>query len=136
MSSGRARSPCDTDPRQFRLDAPKKAQVRDFVNAVAQGDIEHVQEASSPEIRWEAVGSKVIEGPDEVVAYLDGPADKALTITRSISHGNEFAAVGERVTTDDEIRRFALFVSFTSHRKDAKVEAVVHDEMALSDDRT
>jgi len=115
---------------------PKKAQVRDFVIAVAQGDIEHVLDASSPEIRWESVGSKVFEGPDEVVAYLDGPADKALTITRLISHGKEVAAEGERVTADDEIRRFVQFVTFTSHSKNAKVKAVVHYEMALSDDRT
>jgi hypothetical protein len=105
--------------------APRKAQVRDWLIAVAQGDPDEVGRLLSEDVSWEAVGSSTIHGRDVVLAGLRSEPARTLVVASLLSHGKFVAAEGSMLSADGGSERFAYFFTFTGHAKTALIGSVI-----------
>ena len=108
--------------------APRKAQVRDWLIAFASGDVDAVCAELSDDVTWEIAGAAPTSGIDAVRSQLEALADhdvSALTIRPLISHGKEFAAEGT-LTVGGSNERFAYVLTWSSHAKTADISYVLN----------
>lgn len=80
---------CDNAPRQ-RL-------IIELNMAFAEGDTDTIASFVAPDIRWEMVGDRVLEGKDAFIAQLraiEQAKAASLHITSVLTHGREAAAHG------------------------------------------
>lgn len=104
--------------------APKKAQVRDWLIALASSESGEVTRLLDADVRWEHVGDETWTGIDDVAARLPSEPAELLQISRLLSHGKEVAAEGRLVPADGPARRFAHLLRFTGHGKNAKLASI------------
>ena len=105
--------------------APRKVVIRDFLIALYQRDIPHVQESLKDDVDWDIIGSTQFQGVDEVSSWVQTqPSATALHLHTVITHGTDCGADG-RVTYSDgtEIAFNHVFV-FAGHSKTAKIKAI------------
>ncbi|MAT05925.1 MAG: hypothetical protein CL424_12875 [Acidimicrobiaceae bacterium] len=103
--------------------APRKAQVRDWLTDVVRGDVDAACSALDDEIVWEIVGHRTRVGIGVVREALRRAAEERasrLTIRHLLSHGKQVAVEGD-VDGDG----FAHIVTFTGHGKAAHIAEVV-----------
>lgn len=103
--------------------APRKAQVRDWVVALAAGDVDAVCNELDTGVRWDVAGQRRYEGIDEVRRYVEQLADEEITslsIRHVLSHGKQVVAEGATDTT-----RFIHLVTYTGHSKTASIAEVI-----------
>ena len=111
--------------------APRKAQVRDWLIALAKGDSETVSHELDDQVRWEVAGDRVRDGIEEVRRYIELLAEDRVTqisIRHLLSHGKQVAAEG---ATDS--RRFAHVITYTGHGKTAKIAEIISYHAQRSD---
>ncbi len=71
--------------------APKEAQVRDWLIALAEGDVESVCRGLDLDVRWDVAGENIFDGMDEVHRYVAELAEDH--IERHISHARQGSVV-------------------------------------------
>ena len=80
------------------------------------------------DVRWEFVGSGVIEGTEDLAAELVAASrstTRELVIENILSHGNRCATNGTIHYSDGAAVTFCDIYVFESHGKNAKIKAVV-----------
>lgn len=103
--------------------APRKAQVRDWLIALAEGDVDAVCRELDDDACWDVVGHQRYDGIDEVRGYVERLAEDhvdQLSIRHLLSHGKQVAAEGTTTTS-----RFAHVITYTGHGKTAKVAEII-----------
>lgn len=103
--------------------APRKAQVRDWLIALAEADVETVCSELAGDVRWDVVGSRVYAGVDEVrrrVQQFAADRGSRLFIRHLLSHGKQVCAEGATST-----QRFVHVITYTGHGKTAKIAEIV-----------
>lgn len=103
--------------------APRKAQVRDWLIALAAGDVDAVCSELDGDVRWDIAGGHRYEGIDEVRSYVEQLTEnrvKKLSIRHLLSHGKQVAAEGATTTS-----RFAHVITYKSHGKAAKIAEII-----------
>ena len=75
--------------------SPKQKLLEDVSVAIACADIESVEALALPEVLWDKVGRKPLQGLEAVVSGIrrDGPAAEVI-IERVVSHGRAGAVNG------------------------------------------
>ncbi|HEY4557698.1 MAG TPA: hypothetical protein VIG82_05860 [Enteractinococcus sp.] len=105
--------------------APRKIVIRDFLIALYQQDEDHVLEALAEDIRWELVGSRVLNGLEEVREWLRRePPVRELHIAMVITHGTDCGVDGWVVYADGRTRALSHVLIFAGHAKSAKIKAL------------
>ncbi|MBY5161910.1 nuclear transport factor 2 family protein [Salsipaludibacter albus] len=112
--------------------APRKAQVRDWLISLAEADVDTVCSQLDDDVRWDVAGSRVHSGIDEVRCLVEGWAEdhvSQLRIRHLLSHGKQVCAEGATST-----RRFVHVVTYTSHGRAAKIAEIVTYHAAATED--
>ena len=107
--------------------APKKAQLRDFNIAFAEGDVDRILGFVSDNVTWNRVGDTRIEGRENFENDLRPMQDvraKEVEITDIITHGNVGAAHGILRFENGQSYAFCDVYRFTSHARDAKIREI------------
>ncbi len=95
--------------------SPRKEFLKQFHTAMAEGDWSFVADNLSDSIRWEWVGSQVLEGKEAVEEQLaKSPLwqVKELVVDAIITHGNEASANGRVVTAAGKTFAFCNVYKF------------------------
>ena len=103
--------------------APKKAQVRDWLIALAECDIDAVCREVDADVGWDVAGNQRYDGIDEVQTYVEKLAEEhvdALSMRHLLSQRKQVAA--ERATTSS---RFVHVITYTGHGKTAKFAEII-----------
>lgn len=96
--------------------SPRKAFIRDFNIAFAEGDVSFLVEHAGEDIVWRVVGNKELSGKSEYereLGSMAGQTVRELTIHSIVTHGREAAANGTLVMENDERYEFCDVYSFT-----------------------
>lgn len=104
--------------------APKKAQVRDWLIAVSERRVADVVASVEDDVTWELLGSASAAGRDEVARWLDGSADRSLHIRSLISHGNQIAAETTVVDQAGQTSHLAHVVVYRGFSKSARIKTI------------
>jgi len=107
--------------------APKKALLRDFNIAFAEGDVARIASFVSDDITWNRVGDTRIEGREAFendLRQMQGVRAKEVEITGILTHGNAGAAHGILRFEDGQSFAFCDVYRFASHAKDAKIREI------------
>lgn len=103
--------------------APRKAQVRDWIIAIAKGDVDAVCRDFDDGICWDVAGKQRYDGISDVRTYVEklteGNVDR-LTIRHLLSHGKQVAAEGTSTSS-----RFAHIITYTGHGRTAKIAKII-----------
>lgn len=108
--------------------APKKLLVRDWLIDAAAGDVEGVEARLDQAAHWEDVGAAECRGRSDVAAALvalPGAEVTTFGLHRLLSHGKHVAVDGTFECADGRVARFAHFIEFSGHGKNAGIESVV-----------
>lgn len=107
--------------------APKKALVRDWLIAAAEGDADEIRARLADQALWEAVGETECRGRDEVAEGLArlGADGVAFRLDRLLSHGKHVAAEGSIERDGGASTRFAHFIEFDGHGKNSPIASIV-----------
>ena len=103
--------------------APRKARVRDWLVALAEGDADAVCRDLDDDVCWDVAGQERHDGIGEVRTYVERLTERhvdELTICHLLSHGKQVAAEGA-----DASSRFAHVITFTGHGKNAKIAEII-----------
>lgn len=95
-------------------DEPREAIVRDWLVALAHGDVDAGCAALAPDVVFETSGGATLHGVDQVRPAIEGMARLRVTqlrVRHLVGRGDVVAAEGTRVS-DEGRARFAAFVSF------------------------
>lgn len=117
--------------------APKKAVLRDFHMALAEGAKELLSDMVSDHVTWRIIGGEVLEGKEAFLrkaAELNEDKTKELEIYNIITHGYTAAANGKRVGAK-RIYEFCFVYRFSSAAKNAKIKEItsyIIDERTVS----
>ena len=119
--------PLSSPPLSVSVDAdcgnaPRKAQVRDWLIALAEADLDTVCSELDDDVRWDVAGNGTYVGIDEVRSHVRDEHDgiTRLHLRHLLSHGKQVCAEG---ATDNQ--RFALVVTYSGHGKTAKIAEIV-----------
>ena len=104
--------------------APRKAQIRDWLIAMARADSDDVRRLLSEDVTWESVGSQSTTDRSQLLTALPREPAKSLVVSNLLSHGKHVAAEGLTTLADGRRERFAYFFTFTGHGKSALIESV------------
>ena len=103
--------------------APRKMVIRDFLVALYQQDEESVVAALREDVRWEVLGSTVLEGLEDARDWLHRqPPVAELHIATVLTHGTDCGADGWVVHRDGSTTNFSHILFFTGHTKTAKIK--------------
>lgn len=105
--------------------APRKAQVRDFLVALSERRVEDVAAEFATDVEWEFVGSVAYRGRDQAAGAVNGPPHRSLHIRNLLSHGKQVAAEGTTTSATGDVMHFAHVVSYSGHGKTAKIQSIV-----------
>lgn len=105
--------------------APRKAQIRDWLIAMAHADSDEVGRLLSEDVTWESVGGPPTKGRSQLLDAMPRHPAKSLIVSNLLSHGKHVAAEGHTTSADDRHERFAYFFTFTGHGKSALIESVI-----------
>ena len=103
--------------------APRKAHVRDWLVALAEGDADAVCRDLDNDVCWDVAGQQRYDGIGEVRAYVEKLTEEhidELTICHLLSHGKQVAAEGTNTSS-----RFAHIITYTGHGKTAKIAEII-----------
>lgn len=103
--------------------APRKAQVRDWLIALASGDLDTVCDDLDDDVCWDVAGSQRFDGIDEVRTHVEEVAKEhieELSIRHVLSHGKQVAVEGATNSS-----RFAHVITYTGHGRTARVAEVI-----------
>lgn len=106
--------------------SPKMQLIVDFNLAFAKASTAEVLEYLHPDIHWEMIGDKLLEGHDAIAAFITKNANlqvKSWTITSVLSHGKLAACQGSMEIGRQTIH-FADFYEFASHAAKAKIISI------------
>ena len=107
--------------------APRKAQLREWLISLAAGDIESVCAELADDVVWDTAGSDTLTGIEEVRSRIERLAERKISrlqIRHLLSHGKEIAAEGTTVG-DEGDQRFVRLVTYGGHGKNAKISRIV-----------
>jgi hypothetical protein len=107
--------------------APKKAFLRDFVVAVANGGDAAIGDNVTEDVRWEMLGRERWDGRHQVLAELrkfGGPGLAELIINVIVTHGYDGAVDGLLVFEDGRKLAFCHIVTFRASTNNAPVKAI------------
>ena len=115
--------------------APKKAFLRDFVIAAANGDAREIDEKVTDDVRWNVLGRCSWDGRQQVLAELQRLGDSALTelaIDTVVTHGYDGAADGLLTFADGRTRSFCHIVTFRASTNNSPIKAIRTYEVAIT----
>jgi hypothetical protein len=107
--------------------SPRAAMLRDFNIAFATCDADAILAQFSDNIRWEMMGSKVLEGKAAVVAALPqmtAESAEELEIKSIVTHGASAACDGTMTFADGTKIGFCDVYEFTSAAASGKIKAM------------
>lgn len=103
--------------------APRKAQVRDWLLAIARADVDTACAALHDQVRWEFAAGPTHEGTDEVRSLIERMAAEppsTIRLRNILSHGKQVCAEGATDT-----HRFVHIVTYSGHGKSATIQHVI-----------
>ena len=107
--------------------APKKAQVRDWVISLARGQVDEVCDALSDGVTWEVAKADTTAGIERVRALVEDLASRDVSlveIRHLLSHGKQVAAEG-MLTVGGSEERFVHMITYSGFGKSAKISEVL-----------
>lgn len=122
---------CDNAPRQRLL--------IELNMAFAEGDTDTIASFVAPDIRWEMIGDRVLEGKDAFVAQLrsiEQAKAVSLHVASVLTHGREAAAHGVLDFGGGRRIAFCDVYRFASTAKSALIRSITSYAVDLSDGRS
>lgn len=105
--------------------SPKKLFLKDFNIAFIKNDLAKILESLTDDVRWNMVGSKVVEGKEAIKEFILPMMESKgteLTINSIITHGKTAAVDGVMAFEDGSRIAFCDIYTFSGHDDNAKIK--------------
>lgn len=118
--------------------ASKMEQIKDFIIALAKGDVKSVLSYFADDICWETVGRISWNGKEALTEVLNAMTKvqaSELIIDNIVSDSMRGSANGVLKYKDGSTIAFCDMFTFTSQAKDAKIKTLIAYDIDISEDQ-